>query len=165
MGSVETWKVLHECPRCTECTPMGAFPFVRLIGFSRASTESRTGIVPSSFLARAKRTRGGRKEMKKIIGFAALLMATCAAIGAAATKCRYCGYTSYGSCSNSPHGKHEHVDTSERCEFCGYTSYGNCSYSPSGKHRHGHGDGKCIWCGYKTNGGNCSYSPHGKHEL
>ena len=147
---------------------LGAFPFASSIGFSRASTESRTEIAPSSFPARAPKAQGGKgeaKEMKKTIGFALLIAATCAAIAAATTKCRYCGYTSYGSCSNSPNGKHEHVDTSERCEFCGYTSYGNCSYSPSGKHRHGHGDGKCIWCGYKTTGGNCSYSPHGKHEL
>ena len=109
--------------------------------------------------------RRNRKRFVKVMGFAILLVLAGMAIAAGATKCRYCGYTTYGSCGLSPHGKHEHIDTDERCEFCGYTSYGLCGDSPSGKHRHGHGGGKCIWCGYKTTGGNCGYSPHGKHEL
>ena len=143
------------------CVPLAGSQATRTRPRPILATETKQGHKEE------KRTMSKKspKKMVKVAGFMLLLMATCSAIGAAATKCRYCGYTSYGSCSNSPHGKHEHVDTSERCEFCGYTSYGNCSYSPSGKHRHGHGDGKCIWCGYKTTGGNCSYSPHGKHEL
>ena len=44
---------------------MGAFPFVRLIGFSRASTDSRTGTVPSSFPARAPKVQGGIEEAKR----------------------------------------------------------------------------------------------------
>lgn len=43
---------------------LGAFPFVRLIGFSRASTDSRTGIAPSSFPVRATRSRGGGRKRK-----------------------------------------------------------------------------------------------------
>lgn len=102
--------------------------------------------------------------MKKITGFALMLIAASATIAAITTKCRYCGSGTYGECSQSPHGKHEHIDTSERCEFCGSGVYGYCSYSPCKKHRHGHGDGKCIWCGGMVTG-ECSYSPHGKHEM
>ena len=43
---------------------MGAFPFVRLIGFSRAATDSRMGIAPLSFPIRETRPRGEREEQR-----------------------------------------------------------------------------------------------------
>lgn len=50
------------------------------------------------------------------------------------SKCKFCGSSSFGSCSYSPHGKHEHITDSGHCAFCGSTSYGSCSNSPHGKH-------------------------------
>ena len=80
-----------------------------------------------------------------------------------ATKCRYCNSSSYGSCSQSPYKKHEHIDDEKHCEFCGSSSYGSCSNSPFKVHRHGHGGNKCIWCG-STSTGSCSKSPNKVHE-
>lgn len=105
------------------------------------------------------------KKSIKVSGAVAMLGIACAAIASVVTQCRYCGYTSYGYCNFSPHGKHEHIDTYERCEFCGNTSYGYCNFSPNERHRHGHGAGKCIWCGQESRGGYCNFSPHDKHEL
>jgi hypothetical protein len=57
--------------------------------------------------------------------------------------CRYCGSNSYGSCSRSPHKKHEHVDDEKHCVFCGSNSYGtSCTYSPFRSHQHGGTDDK-----------------------
>lgn len=81
----------------------------------------------------------------------------------AASKCRYCGLSGYGSCAKSPYKVHEHVGDEKKCEFCGLSGYGRCSKSPFRNHRHGHGGDKCIWCGLKGTG-SCSHSPHGKHE-
>lgn len=50
------------------------------------------------------------------------------------SQCRYCGSSSYGSCSNSPHGKHEHGHGNNKCKFCGSTSTGSCSSSPHKMH-------------------------------
>ena len=80
------------------------------------------------------------------------------------SKCKYCGSSSFGSCSNSPHKKHEHSGLDEKkCVFCGSSSYGSCSKSPFNKHQHGSGNYKCVYCG-STSTGSCSNSPHGKHE-
>ena len=80
-----------------------------------------------------------------------------------ADKCIYCGSSSYGSCSRSPNGKHEHQGNEKECKFCGSSSYGSCSRSPHGRHQHGHGKEKCVYCG-STSVGSCSRSPHGRHE-
>ena len=80
------------------------------------------------------------------------------------SKCMYCGSSSFGPCSNSPHQKHEHSGLDEKkCVFCGSSSYGSCSNSPFKKHKHGSGNYKCVYCG-STSTGSCSNSPHGKHE-
>ena len=62
------------------------------------------------------------------------------------SQCRYCNSSSYGvGCSNSPHGKHEHLGDQSNCEFCESSSYGAGYSSSSGKkHRHGSGGGKCV---------------------
>ncbi|MBT0879778.1 MULTISPECIES: hypothetical protein [unclassified Campylobacter] len=53
------------------------------------------------------------------------------------SKCKYCGSSSYGGCSYSPHKKHEHIaDGSSVCRYCGLNTFGGCSYSPYGKHEH-----------------------------
>ena len=80
------------------------------------------------------------------------------------SKCKFCNSTSFGSCSGSPHKKHEHSGMDEKhCVFCNSTSYGSCINSPHKKHQHGSGANKCIYCG-STSTGSCSSSPHGKHE-
>jgi len=48
----------------------------------------------------------------------------------------FCGSSSYGSCSLSPHGKHEHGYGHGKCRFCGSSSFGSCSYAPGGHHEH-----------------------------
>lgn len=82
--------------------------------------------------------------------------------GRAMSKCKYCGTTSFGSCSVSPHRKHEHNTDENQCRYCGTTSYGTCSVSPNGKHEHGSGS-KCRFCG-SPSFGSCSVSPNGRHE-
>lgn len=78
-------------------------------------------------------------------------------------KCKFCGSTTYGSCSSSPHKKHEHQDDEKHCVYCGSTTYGSCPNSPHKTHKHGSGANKCVYCGSTTTG-SCSKSPHGKHE-
>ena len=78
-----------------------------------------------------------------------------------ATKCIYCNSSSYGSCSKSPHKKHEHAGDPKKCVYCGSSSYGPCSKSPDRNHKHGQGS-KCVYCGSSSTG-SCSKSPHGKH--
>jgi len=53
-----------------------------------------------------------------------------------ATKCRYCGSSSYGvGCPHSPTKRHEHVNDETACEFCGSRSYGTgCPHSPTKRH-------------------------------
>lgn len=41
---------------------LGAFPYASSIGFSRASTDSRMGIAPSSFPARETKAKRGRRS-------------------------------------------------------------------------------------------------------
>lgn len=53
---------VHEA---RDAPAMGAFPFVSLAGFSRAPTESRTGIVPSSFPARETKAKRGKEKRKR----------------------------------------------------------------------------------------------------
>lgn len=77
-------------------------------------------------------------------------------------KCKYCGASSFGSCSQSPHKKHEHTGIGNKCVYCGSGSYGACSNSPSKKHKHESGYG-CTYCGSKSYG-SCSSSPSKKHE-
>lgn len=60
---------------------LGAFPFASSIGFSRASTESRMGIAPSSFSARAPKAQEGKGEAKEMAN--------------AVTSCRVDGNTVY----------------------------------------------------------------------
>lgn len=76
--------------------------------------------------------------------------------------CRFCGLTAFGSCTVSPHGKHQHNTDEDHCMFCGYTAYGACDCSPHGKHEHGYGS-KCRFCGLPSYGG-CTVSPSGVHE-
>ena len=68
---------VHEA---RDAPAMGAFPFVSLAGFSRAPTESRTGIVPSSFPARETKAKRGKEKRKMAM---------------AATSCRVNGNTVY----------------------------------------------------------------------
>ena len=88
-----------------------------------------------------------------------------------ASKCKFCGSSSYGSCSRSPHGKHQHIGGDERhCVFCGYTVNSSpCPKSPYFKHQTEYGgnkgsdDKRCAFCG-SSSYGSCSKSPHGKHQ-
>jgi len=80
MDSVETWKVLQSVHEARNALAMGVFPFVRLTGFSRASTESRTEIAPSSFSARETKAKR-EKEKRKMAN--------------AVTSCRVDGSTVY----------------------------------------------------------------------
>ena len=72
-----------------------------------------------------------------------------------ATKCKYCGSSSYGrNCSLSPEGKegsgsgygmHVHIPGENKCIYCGSTSTGrNCSLSPVGKEGSGSGYGMHV---------------------
>ena len=81
-----------------------------------------------------------------------------------ASKCKYCGSSSFGTTSTSghPRGCHEHsgVD-SKHCVFCNSTSYGSTSTPghPDGCHKHGSDGQHCIYCG-STSTGNTSTSGH-----
>lgn len=79
-------------------------------------------------------------------------------------KCKFCGSTGYGACSNSPHPKTPpNTRTMKNTVYCGSTGYVACSNSPHKTHKHGSGANKCVYCG-ATGSGSCSKSPHGKHE-
>ena len=68
------------------------------------------------------------------------------------SKCKYCNSSSYGTCTRSPHKKHEHDDTcGKKCVYCGSSAYGTCSRSPDKYHRHGY-TGKCRYCGSSSSG-------------
>ena len=105
--------------------------------------------------------------MKRIAFFGAVIVAAVLVMGGAAgTKCRFCGSTSYGSgCPYSATGKHQHRGVAAHCDFCGSTSYGSgCPYSPWGKHRHGGEGARCVWCGSTSYGSGCPYSSTHRHE-
>jgi len=97
---------------------------------------------------------GGEKTLMNHYHFKEVLMAD---------HCIFCNSTAYGSCSRSPHGRHQHLGDEKHCVFCGASAYGSCPRSPHGRHQHGHGGNKCVYCG-STATGSCSHSPHGRHE-
>ena len=41
------------------------------------------------------------------------------------SKCKFCGSSSYGAGSRSPHKKHEHLEDEKHCVYCGSSSYGH----------------------------------------
>ncbi|MBI3126075.1 MAG: hypothetical protein HYZ11_00535 [Candidatus Tectomicrobia bacterium] len=79
-------------------------------------------------------------------------------------RCRFCNSMAYGSCTLSPHKKHEHDNDEKKCVFCGSAAYGSCPQSPVKKHRHGSGANKCVWCGSTATGRGCAHGPSRVHE-
>jgi len=92
--------------------------------------------------------------MKKALLFLTVLLGgamVCLAVGT----CKYCGSSSYGSCTLSPHKVHEHINSPGACVYCGSTSYGSCGIAPNKVHKHGSADNKCVYCG-SSSFGSCS---------
>jgi hypothetical protein len=126
---------------------------------TRLSLEERARAAQAALEGRAQAARAALDARMAALGERGLAAAS---DPHGATRCVYCGSTSFGACAHGPGRRHKHRTDGRHCAWCGSTSYGGCSHAPHGRHEHGPGQG-CVYCGSSSFGG-CAHSPSRRHE-